>query len=195
MKQFGDLIDQARPGDQVVVLLAGHGSQQPDHEQPGKPFDEPDGLDEVFLPADAGPWDPDKEVIKNAVVDDEIRDWARKIVDRGAALWLIVDACHSGTGLRAIDDVVIREVRSNDLLIPDGVLPRARQQAAGRRLPPKQSAFGLTLPLDGSWACTPRARRAHGRNGRGPERRQRRAVARPFDLHAVRDPRPTRMRP
>ncbi len=53
-REFGTLADQARPGDQIVILLAGHGTRQPDQNPPADDDPEPDGLDEVFLPTDAG---------------------------------------------------------------------------------------------------------------------------------------------
>ena len=51
-REFRRLAEQAREGDQVVVLLAGHGSQQPESDPPDPVNPEPDGLDEIFLPAD-----------------------------------------------------------------------------------------------------------------------------------------------
>src|SRR5262249_35179646 len=49
-REFRRLRDRATRGDQVIILLAGHGSQQPANPDPSD--DEPDGLDELFLPAD-----------------------------------------------------------------------------------------------------------------------------------------------
>ena len=54
--RVSQLAEQAREGDQVVVLLAGHGSQQPESDPPDAAYPEPDGLDEIFLPADVNPW-------------------------------------------------------------------------------------------------------------------------------------------
>ncbi len=126
-REFDRLARIAKKGDQVVILLAGHGSQQPDQE----PFDEADGLDETFLPADAGPWLEDKGRVANAIVDDELGVWTRAITDRGAGLWVIVDACHSGTMLRGDSAEVAREVPA-DQLVPRAALEKARTQAAER---------------------------------------------------------------
>jgi hypothetical protein len=117
-------------GDQVVILLAGHGSQQPDQ----APLDEPDGLDEVFLPADVGHWDGGQQAIPNAIRDDELQTWTRAITDQGASVWLIVDACHSGTAARGPGEVS-REVPAAELL-PQTALARARQQAEQREQVP-----------------------------------------------------------
>ena len=85
-------------GDSVVVFLAGHGSQQPADADPADP--EPDGLDEIFLPADVGEWDGELGRVENAISDDEIGELLAAAQDRGAFVWLIVDTCHSGTMMR-----------------------------------------------------------------------------------------------
>src|SRR5262245_9558175 len=51
-REFVRLAQLARTGDQVVSLLAGHGSQQPADADVSDY--EPDGLDEIFLPEDSG---------------------------------------------------------------------------------------------------------------------------------------------
>jgi hypothetical protein len=125
--QFERLAQEARSGDQVMILLSGHGSQQPDHE----PFDEADGLDETFVPCDAGPWDDDKEIVVNAITDDELQAWSKAITDRGAALFLLFDCCHSGTMLRG-GNHVLRELPAGEI-VPREALQKAREIAAARR--------------------------------------------------------------
>jgi hypothetical protein len=98
-REFRRLRDLAGPGDHVMVLLAGHGSQQPANPDPND--EEPDGLDEIFLPADATGWDRSSSRVTNAIVDDEIREWVGAIRNKGAVVSIIVDACHSGTITRA----------------------------------------------------------------------------------------------
>ncbi len=110
----------------IVVLLSGHGSQQPDQEVDWILDPEPDGRDEIFLPADIGRWDPKRRTVTNAIVDDELRRWAQAITSKGALLWVIIDACHSGTALRGDkEDEVARLVRPKDLGIPAEELMRA----------------------------------------------------------------------
>ncbi len=92
------LAREARPGDQVVVYLAGHGSQQ--RVQRLKAEEEPDGLEEIFLAADARPAQQDQGFVPSSIKDDELGEAVRKIRDAGAEVWLIVDSCHSGTLLR-----------------------------------------------------------------------------------------------
>lgn len=124
--QFKWLAKEARPGDQVVILLSGHGSQQPDHE----PLDEADGLDETFLPCDCGPWDAAQKMLRNAISDDDLQNWTKAIGGSGAAVFLIFDCCHSGTMLRG-GNHVLREVPAGEL-VPREALDSAREAAAAR---------------------------------------------------------------
>jgi hypothetical protein len=101
---FDDLVAKAGPDTQIVILLSGHGTQIPipEGQDPLDPKNyEPDGLDEVFLPADA---DPGTQ--KNLLIDDQIGVWLDKLRDKGAAVWIIFDCCHSGTMDRALPDKV-----------------------------------------------------------------------------------------
>ena len=50
-REFHQLAEQVREGDQVVILLAGHGADSP-NSSAGPDYPEPDGIDEIFLPAD-----------------------------------------------------------------------------------------------------------------------------------------------
>ena len=103
-REFKRLARRVAKGDQVTVLLSGHGSQQPD-DDPQNPQDpEPDGLDEVFLPADTKPGIDLKTLsIPNAIRDDEIGLWLKAIQKQGASIWVVVDACHSGSGIRGTE--------------------------------------------------------------------------------------------
>lgn len=93
---FGRLADKAGPGDFVFVHLSGHGTRQPDRNG-----DETDGQDEVFLTADTTRADAGTGLIGNALVDDDIGRAVAAIRARGAHVWLVMDSCHSGSGLRA----------------------------------------------------------------------------------------------
>lgn len=89
------LAAKAKPGDQVVILLSGHGSQQPQ-----RGVLEADGLDEIFIPVDHGLWTGGKDVVENAIVDDEIADWIDQIRAKGADVVFVGDFCHSGDSVR-----------------------------------------------------------------------------------------------
>ena len=107
------LAETARPGDLVVFYFSGHGSQQPDQDG-----DEQGGNDEIFLPYDVGRWSG--KGVENALVDDELKARVRKILDKGADFFGVIDACNSATGFRALadDDVRARGVEPGDLGVP-----------------------------------------------------------------------------
>jgi hypothetical protein len=111
---------------QVVFHFSGHGSQLPD--QPDGPDrDEDDGLDETLVPSDAtrqgGPAD---------IRDDELYRYAERIcAGNRARLWVVLDCCHSGTGVRGATRV--RQL-TRDLPVPTEDAVRD-QPAVRRQLP------------------------------------------------------------
>lgn len=124
-REFRRLAEQAREGDQVVILLAGHGARQPadlDNR-------EPDGIDEIFLPADVDKWRGFPEKVPNALVDKDMGKWLHDITEKKAYVWIIFDCCHSGTMTRGIE--VVRELPPGQL-VPEEELDKARQRAAQR---------------------------------------------------------------
>jgi hypothetical protein len=82
------LVDDASPGDVLVFHYSGHGSQVPD--QHG---DEADGLDEIICPYDLD-WD-------DPFTDDDLYAIVRGL-PASVNLTVILDSCHSGTGLREL---------------------------------------------------------------------------------------------
>lgn len=86
--------------DQVLIYLSGHGTQQPDQPVGTAGHDEDDGLDEVFLPMDATGALYGTE-IQNGIIDDVIGQYVDEIRKVGASVWIVIDACHSGTALRS----------------------------------------------------------------------------------------------
>jgi len=138
VRELERLVQTVREGDMVVILLAGHGAQQPD-DDPDNPRDvELDGLDELFLPADIGPWDEGVGKVENAITDDELGQWLEAIRRKGAFVWLIADTCHSGTitrgltGPRELAPEVARELAPGEL-VPVEVIERARREGQMRR--------------------------------------------------------------
>ncbi len=127
----GDL----RPGDAVLLYFAGHGSQQPQPaSHPGRPT-EVDGLDEVFLPADVQKWNGDSTAvaIPNAILDDEIGEAIDTLVDRGATVWAIFDACHAA-GLARGSSTHVRAVAPSEFGLPTRLnsSPRVASADAGK---------------------------------------------------------------
>ncbi len=97
------LTERSKRGDFAIVYFSGHGSYQPDQPEGDPRHDEEDGYDEVFLPYDVEPTPlaANSKAIKNAIIDDELGEFADAIRDKGVDLWFILDSCYSGTGLRA----------------------------------------------------------------------------------------------
>ncbi len=101
---FEDLIQQVQAGDQVAIMINGHGTQLPaletGHETGQELGHELDGLDEAFLPADVRPG------LALAIRDNQFSHWLTEFVRRGAHVWIVFDCCHSGTMTR---DALARE--------------------------------------------------------------------------------------
>lgn len=126
-RRFEQIAELVEPGDRVAILMAGHGSQQP--EPAGANASEPDGLDEIFLPRDVGSWDSQRGTVTNAIVDDEIGRWLEAIVARKARVWIVFDSCHSGTMIRGTGQEKLRRVDPNvELGIPEQTMQSARRQ-------------------------------------------------------------------
>ena len=81
------LIKGAGSGDRILFYFSGHGSQVRDRNS-----DEPDGRDEVLLPHDFG---VGNNTLTRTLVDDEFQAYIRQM--RASEIYIIVDACHSGT--------------------------------------------------------------------------------------------------
>jgi metacaspase-1 len=94
------MVGKAKPGDHLVFSFSSHGTQVPS--LPGDQ-DEPDGLDEAFACYDLkqGGEDWDR---KTVIVDDELR-LLFATVPEGVLLEVVLDTCHSGTGLKDLDDI------------------------------------------------------------------------------------------
>ena len=134
-KAFQRLAAQAGKGDHIFVLMAGHGSQQPANDDPDDP--EPDGMDEIFLPADAAGWNGEAGRVENAIVDDDIRRWVGDLRIKGAFVWVVFDSCQSGTMVRGAPESVERErqIRAEDLIpaaVPDAARNRATASGGSR---------------------------------------------------------------
>ena len=79
----------------VVFHFSGHGSQVRD-QKTGTDADERDGMDETIVPYDAQRQGSDADIR-----DDELNAFAHQVCARESTrLWMILDCCHSGTGVR-----------------------------------------------------------------------------------------------
>jgi hypothetical protein len=123
---FAELTAEVQPGDFVYLHFSGHGSQAPALD----PASELDGLDELFLPVDIGPWSDQVGEVQNALVDDEIGALIDGLRAKGANVWAVFDSCHSGTATRAVesagDDVRVRQLPPEALGTPVDAVEVAR---------------------------------------------------------------------
>ena len=133
LKGLADLAERSGPGDFVLVYLSGHGSQQPMTDATKHEVAKADGLEEIFLPIDIGPWEDSVGAVKNALVDHELGRAVTAIREKGAMVWVVVDACHSGTMTRAGGGDVAKQVPPSVLHIPEGALAAARAAEQARR--------------------------------------------------------------
>lgn len=96
MREMEALVKRAARGDEIFILLSGHGSQQPNVTNLDDDDYEPDGLDEVFLPADTTFGKTGSERVPG-IPDDQLGAWLTSLKDRGACVFLVADTCHSGS--------------------------------------------------------------------------------------------------
>jgi Caspase domain len=85
------LVEPAKKDDTLFFFYSGHGSQVRNSLST-----EADKLDETLVPADSRHGGDD-------IRDKELRAAFNRILDRGARLTVILDACHSGSGARGLD--------------------------------------------------------------------------------------------
>lgn len=97
------LVENARPGDNVVIWYSGHGSQMWDEDG-----DEDDGLDETLAPADVLPQDT-----RNDISDDELNRWLGMLPTDNVVV--VLDNCNSGTGTRDVTPFSSGRLLARDL--------------------------------------------------------------------------------
>lgn len=126
------IADKAVPGDFVYLHFSGHGSQQPAINK----ADETDGLDEIFLPSDTDKWVDQSKGLPNALMDNEIGSALDGIRAKGAFVWFVIDACHSGTATRAApvgeELMTERKAEAADLGIPRELMDAAQSTQSSR---------------------------------------------------------------
>lgn len=83
MHQIVDFVETVKRGDKVFFHFSGHGGQRPD-----KNGDESDGMDECIYASDLTP-----------IIDDDLRLALVDSMPPGVTVTIILDCCHSGTGI------------------------------------------------------------------------------------------------
>ncbi len=137
-------------GDEAFLYFSGHGAQQMD----GADRDERDGMDETLVPIDAA-LGADGQ-FEGMITDDEIAALLDELA--GRRVWVVVDACHSGTAWRGggenADDAWRFEKTPR---LPDGSpLPLDAPRGAGAD-PPSRAPFADRNPDIVFWTAV----RAH----------------------------------
>ncbi|WP_163886967.1 caspase family protein [Aliiruegeria sabulilitoris] len=144
---FDAQAEAAHPGDFVYIHLSGHGSRQLDSEG-----EETDGLDEIFLPMDVARAPSGASQLPNAITDDEIGEKVAAIRARGADVFLVMDSCHSGSGMRAAEPSLAERQVDPGLLGIDlsaaTALPAAERAAA-----PASDPAGTDVPGQGGYVA------------------------------------------
>ncbi|MEX2176618.1 MAG: caspase family protein [Pirellulaceae bacterium] len=115
------LLKGAKPGDQLVFMMAGHGSQTADQGD-----DEPDGVDELLCLYDMDFDDPGSYLL-----DDELHRLAKRLPE-GVSLTIVLDCCHTGTATRMLfAPTAARDVspQKAPLVALDTALARAADRA------------------------------------------------------------------
>jgi metacaspase-1 len=125
------LLDGARAGDVLVFHYSGHGSQVPDRH--GDEVD--DGLDEIICPYDLHWDDPFTDDDLYAIVKD---------LPVGVNLTVVLDCCHSGTGLREAAGTAPR-ARGRWLSAPSALSHLRRADASVRRFGSRAAQHGAIL--------------------------------------------------
>jgi hypothetical protein len=121
----GWLAESARPGDNVTIFFAGHGSQMWDESG-----DEDDGLDETIAPADVM-----ATSTENDISDDTFNEWLSALPTDNVVV--ILDNCNSGTGTRDVTPFSRGRLLARDMSrVP-------RPTAARRALPGQQDDSGF----------------------------------------------------
>lgn len=101
---FQTLMQSCQPNDIVYIHYSGHGQQMRDIGN-----DEPDALDECWIPYDAYRRHSDTYRGEKHLVDDEVNMLLTNIhnkIGAGGKMLVVVDACHSGDATRGQDETV-----------------------------------------------------------------------------------------
>lgn len=146
---FTSLTQSAEEGDIIYVHFSCHGQQMADDDG-----DEVDGLDEALVMYDARRrFKADVYEGENHLRDDSLYEYLealrKKIGSKGQIL-VVLDACHSGTGTRDIEEEYVRG--TSYVFAPEGFRIQERQETETGlpHLPNKQAADILIVS-----ACQP----------------------------------------
>jgi hypothetical protein len=96
LRRVNELVERTRANDLIILSIAGHGAQEPEHIKGS----EPDGLEDVFvLPG----FEPTAEGSQQRILGSEFNHFIRQFEARGAKVLFVADTCHGGGMARRID--------------------------------------------------------------------------------------------
>jgi hypothetical protein len=97
MRSLDQLVQRSRAGDLVVLTIAGHGVQEPEHIKGSQP----DGLDNVFVLAGFNP--KTGPGTQERVIGTEFNHVIKQFEAKGTHVLFVADACYGGGLAREID--------------------------------------------------------------------------------------------
>jgi hypothetical protein len=97
MHTLDQLVERSQSGDLVVLSIAGHGVQEPEHIKGSQP----DGLDNVFVLAGFNP--KTAAGMQQRIIGSEFNHVIKQFEAKGAHVMFIADACYGGGLAREID--------------------------------------------------------------------------------------------
>ena len=97
MRSLDQLLERSRPGDLVILTIAGHGVQEPEHVKGSQP----DGMDNVFVLAGFDPRTP--AGTRQRIIGTEFNHVIKEFEARSVQVLFVADACYGGGMAREID--------------------------------------------------------------------------------------------
>jgi hypothetical protein len=98
LQALAAIASEAGPGQEILIYFSGHGAQSTAR----YPEREPDGLQEVYLMADARRLDGSSVELAGAIADYELEAAIARIRSTGADVVLVADACHAAGITRSL---------------------------------------------------------------------------------------------
>jgi Caspase domain len=96
LREIDGVLQRTAAGDLVVLSIAGHGAQEPEHVKGSQP----DGMDDVFL---LPGFDMSGSGSDQRVLGSEFNHFIKEFESRGANVLFVADVCHGGGMVREID--------------------------------------------------------------------------------------------
>jgi hypothetical protein len=116
LQAIDQLMARSRPGDIVLLSIAGHGAQEPERVRGSQP----DGMEDVFLRPG---FRPDAAGSQQRILGQEFNHFIKQFESRGVRVLFVADTCHGGGMVRAIDpragEMSFRQIRAYRLAVDD----------------------------------------------------------------------------